>query len=265
MARWGAQLYVSGTGLSGHPRLNYSVPSLRPPEGRGFPLPVPVTWRWGEEPPGLGVRPWGLQFLRVTGGGRGTLVLQTEPRARLGAVPLPAARSDAGRIDGRGPLRGDHARLGRRPWSWPPGSPCSSRAPPPTPSRPSTWSSSPRRGAKPQTFFLLVDEGRFTRTVFFRHDEAATYSLNVYVVKRRPTPFVGSFHSVRVTRGEGPVLAPTRYFNRVRLDRPLPTSVHAGHPHRFSGEVSDPEATVMELELYPLLGDDERGAWRTPP
>ncbi len=258
MARWGAQLYVSGTGRSSHPRLNYSVPSLRPPEGRGFPLPVPVTWRWGEEPPGLGVRPWGLQFLRVTGGGGGTLVLQTEPRARLGAVPLPVARSaeDAS-------MAADHF-AGITLDSAPPlelatGEPLLFEGTTADTAETIHLEFVPEEGGEPQTFFLLVDEGRFTRTVFFRHDEAGTYTLNVYVVERRPTPFVGGFHSLRLTRGEGPVLAPTRYFNRVRLDRPLPTSVHAGHPHRFSGEVSDPEATVMELELYPLLGDD-RGA-----
>ena len=259
MARWGAQLYVSGTGRSSHPRLNYRVPSLRPPEGRGFPLPVPVTWRWGEEPPGLAVRPWGLQFLRVTGGGRGTLVLQTEPGARLGAVPVPAARADAAAT-----MPPDHfAGL-------------TLDAPPPlelATGEPLLFEGTtadsvetihlefvPEEGGEPQTFFLLVDRGRFSRTVFFRHDEAGNYSLNVYVVQRRPTPFTGSFHPVRLTQGHGPLLAPTRYFNRVRLDRPLPTSVHAGQTLRIRGEVSDPEATVMELELYPLDEDDERGA-----
>ncbi len=259
MARWGAQLYVSGTGLSGHPRLNYSVPSLRPPEGRGFPLPVPVTWRWGEEPPGLGVRPWGLQFLRVTGDGRGTLSLQTEPRARLGAVPLRVPRSapDAS-------MAADHfagITLDSTPLlELATGEPLLFEGTTADTVETIHLEFVPEEGGEPQTFFLLVDEGRFARTVFFRHDEAGSYSLNVYVVERRPTPFVGGFHSLRVTRGEGPVLAPTRYFNRVRLDRPLPVSVHAGQPLRVSGEVSDPGATVLELELYPLDADDERGA-----
>ena len=228
MARWGAQLYVSGTGHSSHPRLNYRIPSLRPPEGRGFPLPVPVTWRWGEEPPGLGVRPWGLQFLRVTGGGRGTLSLQTDPGARLGAVPLPAARSDAAAT-----MPPDH--FAGITLDAPPrlelatGEPLLFEG---------TTADSvgtihlefvPEDGGEDQTFFLLVDEGRFARTVFFRHDEADTYSLNVYVVKRRPTPFVGSFHSVRVNPGRGSRAGPHPLL-QPRAARPSPADLRPRRP-----------------------------------
>ena len=259
MARWAAQLYVSGTGRSGHPRLNYRQASLHPPEGRGFPPPVPVTWRWGEEPPGLAIKPWGLQFLHVTGDGSGTLSLQTEPQARLGAVPLPVARAAASAA-----MAADHftgITLDPPP---PPGL---------TTGEPLLFEGTtadsveqihlefvPEEGGDAKTFFLLADEGRFSRAVFFHHEEAATYSLNLYAPKRRPTPFLGTFHSVGVARGQGPVQAPTRYFNRVRLDRPLPTSVHADPPLRISGEVSDPEATMMEFDLYPLDEEEERGS-----
>ena len=259
MARWGAQLYVSGTGHSSHPRLNYRVPSLQSPEGRGFPPPVAVTWRWGEEPPGLGIRPWGLQFLRVTGGGSGTLRLKTEANARLGAVPLRVAKSAAAAA-----MPPDH--YAGITFDSPPrvelatGEALLFEGTTADTVETIHLEFVPEEGGEAQTFFMLVDEGRFTRTVFFRHDEAAIYSLNVYVVKRRPTPFVGSFRSVRVTRGQGPVQAPTRYFNRVRLDHPMPTAVHAGQPLRVSGEVFDPEATLMEFELYPLDEEDERGA-----
>ena len=257
MARWAAQLYISGTGQSGHPRFNYGLGALRTPEGRGIPRPVSVTWRLGEEPPGLAIKPRGLQFLRVAGDGSGSLSLQTEPRARLGAVPLPAARAGAAAS-----MAADHFA----------GITLDSPPPPKlTTGEPLLFEGTtadsverihlefvPEEGGEPQTFFLLVDEGRFERTLFFPHDEAGTYSLNVYVLERRPTPFAGSFHSIRVARGGGPVRIPTRYFNRVRLDRPLPAAVHAGQPLHISGEVSDLEATRMEFSLFRQDEDGDR-------
>ena len=257
MARWAAQLYISGTGQSGHPRFNYGLGALQTPEGRGIPRPVSVTWRLGEEPPGLAIKPRGLQFLRVAGDGSGSLSLQTEPQARLGAVPLPAARAGASAA-----MAADHFA----------GLTLDSPPPPKLTTGEAllfegTTADSverihlefvPEEGGEPQTFFLLVDEGRFERTLFFPHDEAGTYSLNVYVLERRPTPFAGSFHSIRVARGGGPVRIPTRYFNRVRLDRPLPAAVHAGQPLHISGEVSDLEATRMEFSLFRQDEDGDR-------
>ena len=111
-----------------------------------------------------------------------------------------------------------------------------------------------------RTFFFWSTRGVFSRTIFFRHDEAATYTLNVHVANRKPTPFVGSFHPMRISRGHGPLEAPTAYFNRVRLDRPLPISVNVGRPLRVSGEVTDSEATVMEFVLYPLDEEGDTGA-----
>ena len=256
MARWGAQLYLSGTGQSRHPRLNYSVPSLQSPDGRGFPPPVPVAWRLGEEPPGLGVRPWGLQFLHVTGDGRGTLRLQTEARARLGAVPLAVAKAAAAAS-----MAADHF-AGITFDSTPPlelttGEPLLFEGTTADSVEQIHLEFVPEEGGEAQTFFMLVDGGRFERTIYFFHEEAGTYTLNVYVPDRRPTPFLGTFRSLRAARGEGPVQVPTRYFNRVRLDRPLPTFVHVDRPLRIGGEVSDAEATLIEFSLRPLDAEGE--------
>ena len=264
IARWGAQLYVSGTGRSGHPRFNYRLASLHPPEGRGFPPPASVTYRLGEDPPALGVKPWGLQFLRVAGGGTASLSLQTEPQARLGAVALPVAK--AADPDG---MAADHfAGITfdpPLPLELPTGEPLVLQG---------TTADSvdlihmeffPDDGGVAGQFFLLVDEGRFSRTIYFYHEEAASYSLHVYVERRQPTPFAGSFHPMQLTRGQGPIQVPTRYFNRVRLDRPLPTSIHAGQPLHMSGEVSDPGATVMQLVLHPLDEGNTSEASRTLP
>ena len=251
IARWGAQLYVSGTGRSGHPRFNYRLTSLQTPEGRGFPPPASVTYRLDGEPPGLTVKPWGLQFLRVTGDGTASLGLRTEPHARLGAVALPVARAAAPTT-----MAADHfAGI-----TFDPPLPLELATGQPLVLEGTTADSVDlihvefyrEDGGRSEEFFLLVDEGRFSRTIYFLHEQAATYSLNVYVEKRKPTPFAGRFFPIRLTRGHGPLQVPTRYFNRVRLDRPLPTSVGAHPPLRIAGEVSDPEATLMQWILRPL-------------
>ena len=257
MARWGAQLYISGTGLSGHSRFNYRVSPLQTPQGRGFPPPASVTYRLGEEAPGLAIRPRGVQFLRLEGGEEAVLRMQTDSETGLGAVVLPVAGAA-----GAASMAPDHFT--------------GITLDPPLPLQLATGETLllqgttadsveminlefvPEDGGDAQRFFLLVNGGRFLRTVFFQHDEATTYSLNVYVDKRRPTPFVGRFFPVRLTRGQGPLLAPTRYFNRVRLDRPMPTSAAANQPFRLSGEVDDAEATLMEFSLFPQNEDGQR-------
>ncbi len=255
IARWGAQLYLSGTGESGHPRFNYRLASLHPPAGRGFPPPASVTWRPGEDPPALAVQPWGLQFLRVAGDGTAGLSLQTEPQARLGAVVLPVAKA----TDPDGMAADHFAGI-----TFDPPLPLELSTGEPLVLQGTTADSVdrihmefyPDDGGEPGEYFLLVDEGRFSRTIYFYHEEASSYSLHVYVDKRQPTPFAGSFHPMQLTRGQGPIQVPTRYFNRVRLDRPLPTSLHAAQPLHISGEVSDPGASRMELVLYPLEGGE---------
>ena len=254
LARWGAQLYISGTGQSGHPRFNYRISPLQTPQGRGFPPPASVTFRMGEEPPGLAIRPRGVQFLRLEGRKPAALSLLTEPQAGLGAVALPVAEAAAA-----APMAADHftgITLDPLPLELATGDPLLVQGTTADSVEEIVLEFVPEDGGDAQRFFLLVDEGRFLRTVFFQHDQATAYSLNVYVEDRQPTPFVGRFFPVRLTRGSGPLTAPVRYFNRVRLDRPLPTSVAANQPLRISGEVDDAEATLMEFSLFP---EDEEG------
>ena len=257
MARWGAQLYISGTGLSGHSRFNYRISPLQTPQGRGFPPPASVTYRLGEEPPGLSLRPRGVQFLRLEGSQGATLSLQTEPQARLGAVALPVAKASAA-----APMASDHfdgiVLDPPLPLELATGEPLLLQGTTADSVEEITLEFVPEDGGDAQRFFLLVGEGRFLRTVFFQHDQASTYSLNVYVVDRQPTPFAGRFFPIRLTQGQGPLQAPTRYFNRVQLDGPLPTSVSANQPLRVSGEVEDAEATLMEFSLFPQNEDGER-------
>ena len=257
MARWGAQLYISGTGLSGHSRFNYRISPLQTPQGRGFPPPASVTYRLGDEPPGLAIRPRGVQFLRLEGSETATLSLHTEPRARLGAVALPVAKAAAA-----APMAADHfdgiLLDPPLPLELATGEPLLLQGTTADSVEEITLEFVPEDGGDAQRFFLLVGEGRFLRTVFFQHDQASTYSLNVYVVDRQPTPFAGRFFPIRLTPGQGPLQAPTRYFNRVQLDGPLPTSAYANQPLRVSGEVEDAEATLMEFSLFPQNEDGER-------
>ena len=257
LARWGAQLYVSGTGLSGHSRFNYRISPLQTPQGRGFPPPASVTYRLGEEPPGLAIRPRGVQFLRIEGSEAAALSLLTEPQAGLGAVALPVANAAAA-----APMAADHftgiTLDPPLPLELATGDPLLVQGTTADSVGEIVLEFVPEDGGDAQRFFLLVGEGRFLRTVFFQHDEATTYSLNVYVEDRQPTPFVGRFFPIRLARGTGPLMAPTRYFNRVRLDRPLSTSAAANLPFRVSGEVDDSEATLLEFSLFPQDEDGQR-------
>ena len=257
LARWGAQLYISGTGQSGHPRFNYRISPFQTPQGRGFPPPASVTYRMGEEPPGLAIRPRGVQFLRLEGREAAALSLLTEPQAGLGAVVLPVARAAAA-----APMTPDHFEGITLDPPFPlelaTGDPLLVQGTTADSVEEIVLEFVPEDGGDSQRFFLLVGEGRFLRTVFFQHDQATAYSLNVYVEDRKPTPFAGRFFPIRLARGSGPLMAPTRYFNRVRLDRPLPTSVAANQPLRISGEVEDSEATLMEFSLFPQGEDGQR-------
>ena len=259
MARWGAQLYISGTGQSGHPRFNYGLATLQTPEGRGFPQPASVIYRLGEDPPALSIQAWGLQFLRVAGNGTARISLQTERKARLGAVVLPVAKSRAA-----APMAADHfpgiTLDPPLPLELATGEPLLVQGTTADSVQVIDLEFVPEGGGEGESFFLLVDEGRFSRAIFFQHDEAATYTLNVHVANRKPSPFAGSFYPIRISRGHGPLQAPTGYFNRVRLDRPLPTSVYADQPLEVSGEVTDPEANLMEFVFYPLDEDGNTGA-----
>ena len=257
MARWAAQLYISGTGLSGHSRFNYRISPLQTPQGRGFPPPAWVTYRPGEEPPALAIRPRGVQFLRVEGSEAAALSLRTEPETGLGAVVLPVAKAAAA-----APMAADHftgiTLDPPLPLQLATGEPLLLQGTTADSVEVINLEFVPEDGGKAQRFFLLAAEGRFLRTVFFQHDEASTYALNVYVDGRQPTPFVGRFFPVRLVQGQDPLQAPVRYFNRVRLDRPLPTSAAANLPFRVSGEVDDAEATLTEFSLFPQGEDGER-------
>ncbi len=220
-----------------------------------------MIYRLGDAPPEMHISPWGLQFLRVVGNGTGSLSLQTEGHAELGAVVLPVAKAAA-----PAPMTSDHfggiTLDPPLPVELATGEPLLVQGTTADSVEVINLEFVPEGGGDGEDFFLLVDEGRFSRTIFFRHDEAATYTLNVHVANRKPTPFVGSFHPMRISRGHGPLEAPTAYFNRVRLDRPLPISVNAGRPLRVSGEVTDAGATVVEFALFAL---DEEGNNETRP
>ena len=257
LARWGAQLYLSGTPLSQHPRFNFRLEPLQTPQGRGFPPPAWISYAVGGEPPALPLPSRGLQFLRLTGAGQAQLAMQIDPGAAWGAVALPLARGALG------PMAADHfAGLTLDP-------------PPPVQLATGqallvqgttadsvaaiTLEFVPEDGGRIQRFFVLVSGGHFAREIYFDHDEAGTYALNVFVDQRRPTPFVGGFFPIRLSRGSGPVQAPVGYFNRVLLDRPLPTALAQGENLAISGAVADPGATRISfiLALLPPAGADQ--------
>ena len=111
MARWGAQLYLSGTGHSGHPRLNYSVPSLHSPEGRGLSSAGSGHLAVGRGPAGAGGPALGPAV--PPRGRRRPRHPEAADRAAgpSGRGAAGGGQVGGGRIHGRGPLRRNHPPL----------------------------------------------------------------------------------------------------------------------------------------------------------
>ena len=94
LAAWGTQLYISGLGLSDHPRFNYATELLRAGEtARGFPLPRERDYVVGG--PGIGgmVPQRGLAFVRVSGSQQQSLEIAKDPQGQLAVVAIPVARN----------------------------------------------------------------------------------------------------------------------------------------------------------------------------
>ncbi len=247
MARWAAQLYISGTDLSDHPRFNYNLAPLHTPTGRGFPPPAWSRYGVGEQAPPLSIRPRGLQYLRVTGQGFANINLQVDPRAAMGAVVLPQPRTQVERLAADyfaglvldAPLPGQW-ETGQGLWIEGTAADSSGEI---------TLEFVPENGAVARVFFLLVDGGRFGRQIYFDHGEAGNYTLNVYRPQALPTPFAGTFFPIRLQPGSGRVQVPPGYFNRIQLDQPLPTQVAQGQKLFLSGEVADAGAQQINFTL----------------
>lgn len=88
LASWAAQLFASGNGLVGHRRLNYEFEFLRTKGGRGFRQPATLSYRLGDDSLAGSLRSRGVSFVRVRGAGAGSIDIQTDPEARIGAVVL---------------------------------------------------------------------------------------------------------------------------------------------------------------------------------
>lgn len=95
-----------------------------------------------------------------------------------------------------------------------------------------------------------VRAGRFARTIVFDHRRTGTYDLVVYAGNRGESlSSLGVYSAIAVTEGSGPVLAPTRFFDGLVLDNPLPSDLPFGIAIPFAGQVADPQIRQFRIEI----------------
>jgi len=106
-------------------------------------------------------------------------------------------------------------------------------------------------GAGEVEFFVdHVRDGHFGRTIVLDHAQAGTYDLVVYAGHLGESlPALGGYSTVTVTEGSGAVLIPTRFFDGLVLDAPLPSRLPFGIAIPFAGQISDPRIRRFRLEI----------------
>ena len=91
LAYWSAQLFASGNGISSDARLNYSFEKIATSVGRGlsFAMPATMVYQHGGDPITGQLQAAGVNFVRVTGEGVTTLIVETDPVGQVGTMVLP--------------------------------------------------------------------------------------------------------------------------------------------------------------------------------
>jgi len=263
LAFWAAQVYTSGTGLASQSRFGYSYDFLQTGESRGFPMPATLAWAVGNPVAAGRVRPRGASYVRLSGRGRQTVEIHAAPEAALGAAVLalpatfePAVLIPAGYFPGLDlePLlpgelptgqalpivgRVTHAGAGQLALDF-----------------------TPRNGGDRISFFVDVVAGRVDRAVVFDHSLAGEYDLAVFAgVAGQELDYLGRFSPVRVRPGAGVVQVPATYFNGIRLDEPIPGTTPLGAETAVAGQVLDPTATTVLLQITDDTGQAVASAY----
>ena len=259
MAYWSAQLFVSGNGLSDHPRFNYTFPFLRTAGGRAIPMPTALHYDVDGPSVAGSLRPRGVNFVLLEGDGVADIELVGDAAGRVGAVlvPLPKDFTPSVQI--------------------PPSYFSGVTFDEPVPAVLRTGEPLSLRGALAEhemgeivvqltpagsdvTFdlFITVEEGVFDRSIVFDHNFAGDYELALFAGPGGDSlPLIATFRPFRILQGSGRFDLPSTYFNGIRLDAPMPTVFVADQPVALSGEL-----TYRGDDQVLILFSPERGAPR---
>ena len=115
-------------------------------------------------------------------------------------------------------------------------------------------------GEEMRVFFNL-EGNRFEGYQIFRHSEAGTYDLEVFLggVGESQLAFVGRYAGLKINREEGVILLPADYFAGVVFDEEWPTAYRTGEEVTLSGEVGDQEIEDGQIlfNFLPRSGEGE--------
>jgi hypothetical protein len=251
LARFAAQVYLSGGEAPSHPWFHFNHPPLTTSQGRGMPLPVQWRHRVGEAATEGAVAWRGVGYARVTGEGVTTLEIGSDPDGRLEAVVIPVAKVTPVAELPTDVFRG--VRLDRPlPTQLSTGRPLTVSGSVDDPSVSEIELSFAAPGREPFTFFFLVNSGRFERTLVLGEDLVGHRQIDAIGVGN-DEPYLGGSVVVSIIQGDRVPDVPARYFNDVSLDEPLPRDLPANGSLTVSGSVRGEGITDVSFVFWELV------------
>jgi hypothetical protein len=120
----------------------------------------------------------------------------------------------------------------------------------------------PRTGGEAMPVFLALQGARFSGYQVFRHDQADTYDLEVYLGGPGETRlgFIGGFEGLEILPGSGPIRLPEDFFPGILLDEGFATQFASGEELLLAGRALDPLVAGGQLlwVFAPLEGGEEK-------
>ncbi|MSR82984.1 MAG: hypothetical protein EXS58_08675 [Candidatus Latescibacteria bacterium] len=120
----------------------------------------------------------------------------------------------------------------------------------------------PRSGQDPVQLFIELQGNMFAGYQIFRHDQAGTYDLKVFLGGPGETRlgFVGGYEGLEIGQGGGAIRLPEDFFPGLLLDAPFAVEFSSGEELVLAGKILDPlkEDGQLLWVFEPLDGGEEK-------
>ena len=103
-----------------------------------------------------------------------------------------------------------------------------------------------------------VIDGRFEGNLQLNHGQAGEYGLGLFARNKEDESWVwlGSFSPMKILQGQGEILLPATYFQRLILDKPLSNQLTTGTSVNVSGILTDTSLTLIQFKFSPASDGD---------
>ena len=103
-----------------------------------------------------------------------------------------------------------------------------------------------------------VIDGRFEGNLQLNHGQAGEYGLGLFARNKEDESWVwlGSFSPMKILQGQGEILLPATYFQRLILDKPLSNQLTTGTGLNVSGILTDTTLNQINFNLTLASGGD---------